>query len=866
MIKGLLGLAISAVIAFTGYEAWDYYVRVDHPEVLLQTEDALATDGLVALGSVNIAHAVRLEDTFLGAPETVDGAEQGLFADTLFARLQAAGIEPRRDLGHLAFAFYLDSDGQPGYALAILGAFDKAAILAGLENEYEVSYMPDIDPAVWSIRKQYLDTCDWSRTWSLYISPGLIVATDPGRLPALLGRFRGRLPAQRNLDRWRDFRASQLGSLALFVPEQVPDTGNPFMQQPVNKAHGALEAFDELYFGMGLWPLPFRARFEMMLAGEDTNAARTTALGWQTALQDSKQQWSEQLPTVARLHDAVSLSDAQGAVLMKASVDKAWLEDAARVPQEVMGLLFKGTGIRMSPSGTAAAEPQERIDENPAQFLASVSADSLPEYQAEPPFLPEADTVSGPFGIRLSAVEQSDAGDGGLALTIDATHRGIPNLGDGKERVQLYVESVTDAQGNELLRTETCGRERNPLPAAVASPHFKNSMRGEKTVRLKPGVTHADIHRIRGRVELLLPVSTESVVLDALDQEQRIDRDGVRVVLSRTAPDTLDYKVYGDSRRLLTVRGLNAGSQPLSRTSSMSGGFLFGKGRSQSQSFAGQVASAEVVLARGDVEKRYPFELSSAQPHSVQNVFKHPPARVPTYSLAELQREFESPPALPKDTADIMVETEAGPFRVALTRMQSFFGLQTGFRVYAPPVPGIADNLSALALEVTAVENTAGENLIEDQAAREVLQLSEDWQDKSRLQGQVNLNFKTRADVSGIRTLKGKLQLQLPRQIQSVFIETMDVGTQVAAGETTITLRRVDDNGFSLDFGDRQPALVAVNAYNAQGDSLWVPSPHLEDKGGRWLGRFDTHGSSARVELLLSTRQEQQSYAFALAQ
>jgi len=202
---------------------------------------------------------------------------------------------------------------------------------------------------------------------------------------------------------------------------------------------------------------------------------------------------------------------------------------------------------------------------------------------------------------------------------------------------------------------------------------------------------------------------------------------------------------------------------------------------------------------------------------------------------------------------------------VTLNRMQSFYGLQTGFKVYAPPVPGIAGSLGALALEVTAVENTTGENLIEGHAVREVLQLSEDWQDKTRLQGQTNLHFETRADVADTRKLKGKLQLQLPRQIESVFIETLDVGTQVTAGETTITLTRVDDKGFSLDFGDRQPALVAVNAFNTQGDSLWVPHPRLENKDERWLGRFDTHGNFARVELLLATRQEQQAFAFELA-
>jgi hypothetical protein len=864
MLRKLAGLVIVALFTVTGFRAWDHYVNIDHPEALLMTEGVLATDRLVALGSVSIEHAVRLEAAFMGAPDTAGAAEQGLLAGTPVARLQAAGIDPRRDLGHLVFALYLDADDQPGYALAVLGRFDRTKVLASLEGEYEVSHTPDVDPAVWNIRKQDVDTCEWSQPWSVYISDGLLLAADPGRLPSLLDRLGRQSPAQRDLARWREFRATQVGSLALFVPEQAPQTGNPFMQQPVSQAHDALESFNEIYFGMGLWPLPFRARLEMMLAGDDPVAARATVTGWQAALQDSKQQWGGQLPTVARLHDAVSVSEAQGALLMQASVDRAWVEEAAKIPQELLGLMFSGTGMTMTSPGDAAAAPQERLDENPAQFQARLSPETLPLYRAEPPFLPEADTVSGPFGIQLSAVELGEGEEAGLILTVSATHRGIPNLGDGKERVQLYVESITDAQGNELLRTETCGQDRNPLPAAVDSLHFSDSLRGEKRVRLKAGIRQADIHRIRGRVELLLPVSTENLQLAALEEEQRIDRDGLRIVLNRTATDTLAYKVYGDTRRLLAVRGLNAGAEHLSGTSSMSMGFLFGEGLSRSQSYAGEVASAELVLALSDVEKRFPFELAGTRPRVTHNESIQAPARVPTYSLAELQREFKRAPALPKDATDIKAGTVTGPFRVTLNSLQSFFGLQTGFKVYAPAVPGLAENLGALALEVTPVENAAGENLIGDQAVREVLQLSEDWQDRTRLQGQANLRLETRAEVSDIRTLKGRLHLQLPQAIRSVFIESMDVGTRVGAGESAIILKRVDDKGFSLDFGASQPALLAVNAYNAAGDGLWVPHPTLENRDGRWLGRFDTHGNVARVELLLAGEREQQTFAFAL--
>ena len=161
-------------------------------------------------------------------------------------------------------------------------------------------------------------------------------------------RLTERAAAQRGLERWREFRDDQLGSLAFFVPENVPNTGNPFIQQPVSKAHDELDAFNEVYFGMGVSPLPFRARLELMMAGEDVKAASTLAADWQTALMDSRQQWVEQMPTTARLHDALEVSDDNGAVHMTASVDKAWLEDAAKIPQEFMSVLFSGFGMSMS--------------------------------------------------------------------------------------------------------------------------------------------------------------------------------------------------------------------------------------------------------------------------------------------------------------------------------------------------------------------------------------------------------------------------------------------------------------------------------------------------------------------------------------
>jgi len=104
--------------------------------------------------------------------------------------------------------------------------------------------------------------------------------------------------------------------------------------------------------------------------------------------------------------------------------------------------------------------------------------------------------------------------------------------------------------------------------------------------------------------------------------------------------------------------------------------------------------------------------------------------------------------------------------------------------------------------------------------------------------------------------------VRLPRKLRSVSIDATAVGSSVGAADLQVT--RIDDKGLRLDFGTQLPALVAVNAYNDEDHSIWVAHPQLEFKDGRWRGRFDIHGSPARIELVLAAEQEQQAFPFEL--
>jgi hypothetical protein len=294
----------------------------------------------------------------------------------------------------------------------------------------------------------------------------------------------------------------------------------------------------------------------------------------------------------------------------------------------------------------------------------------------------------------------------------------------------------------------------------------------------------------------------------------------------------------------------------------MSGGFLFGEGRSVSQSFAGKVVSVELVLATQDVKKSFPFVLKNLRPRPTTGESRREPVTVQPYTLTQLERDFSSTPSLPDGSGEILAQAPAGPFRLALTRLdQSLFGVSTAFTLVAPPVPGLTDNLSAVVLEVSSVENAVGDNLISGAPHREPVRLQRDWRDDALLQARTAVRFEDRPE-DDVARIRGKVRLSLPRRLDSVSIDAAEVGAGANAAGEAVTLSRLDGKGFSLDFGVRRPAVVAVNAYNASGESIWVPHPALSRVEERWVGVFPTHGAVARIEVMLAGEIDEAQFPF----
>jgi len=238
----------------------------------------------------------------------------------------------------------------------------------------------------------------------------------------------------------------------------------------------------------------------------------------------------------------------------------------------------------------------------------SVTAAQLPAYDPHAMFAEEVEAQQGPFGIRIDAVRLPSDPTSGLEVTIVAFSGAIPNVVDGDE-ARLFVDSVQSTSGQELLRSEECGKDRNALPAKFSTTGSAG-LRAEKTVRLVPGADAASFHRVSGHVELRLPTRTEMVGIPTSGRDATVRRYGATFAVSKVEAGNVSYRIGGASDRVLHFRALNGQGKPLSSSGGFWGDFLFGEGRAGQKEYAGTVDRLEVVFAADLQTLRFPFALS----------------------------------------------------------------------------------------------------------------------------------------------------------------------------------------------------------------------------------------------------------------
>ena len=867
--------AVVAVLVLLGAGLYFFVARplLRPSEVTAVAERALATDDLLLLAGVNVKQAVFLEKWLLGSPRVtaVAATPPPAVADrSLLDHLRAAGVDPRHDIDHALYALYPADASVSRHAAILVGRFNPAAVNAYLARELAATPRPGPGPASFDVIRLDPATCQPGASWAVTVAREWIVMADPISQPTLVARLAGAPGGSpESLGWWRGLAREDVASVGVPGLERLESGAvQPFVKGGARALAGEATSVGRVYLGLGVKTVPPQGALRIVVDAKDAARGAEKIRAWEQAVNASRDRWKESMPSVAALYDSVRVQTAGTRSTIQFTVDRTLAANSQRVIDELLAAVFGGFGIRVNPP--SAEPPAERIDTEPVAFLPAVTMAALPAYDPQAQFAEDVDQIQGPFGVRLGELRLGEATGGapagGLEIVVEGFANEIPNVGASEDRVRLFVDGVKSAGGQELLRPEACGRERNGLPVAFKSTGGKR-LKATKAVRLIAGADPKALQSVTGRVQLRLPTRTEVVTLAHPTAGATAERYGAVFTVTGIGPGRVSYQIAGAGSRLLLYRALNAKGQPLASPSAFSSDFMFGEGVSGQRQFAGAVDRLEIVFAAEEETVELPFTLTDFAPAGKPSglALDRTPAFRP-YSVRELQREFPRPRG-------------AGPlepFELTLDRVQSFFAMRFDLTLRSPAVPNFEHGFAAGELRLTRVELNDGSVLTPPAAppANPVAVRSR-WESavrftdspkEGRLSTSLSLWVDTKAKPEDLKSVRGTLTMQYPRTLETLTLDDLTVGRQVQHGDLTVTVAVRGRKSVTLATSRDGDRVVYVRLLGADGQALAYFGPNItEGSGGAWRFDLSPLNPPVKAEIVLAGQLERQTLPVSLA-
>jgi hypothetical protein len=864
--------ALLGVLVVLGATVYLFVVRplLRPSEATAVAESALATEDLLLLGGLNVKQGVFLERWFLGTPrvQTVQEVPAPAVADrTLLDHLRAAGVDARRDVDYVLYAVYPAAGEAARHAVVLLGRFNPAALNAYLARELRAAPREGAGRASYEVVRTDPTTCQPGAPWIVTVAPEWIVLADPVSHAGLLPRLASPPPEKREpLAWWRSLAHSDVASVGIAGLDRL-ETGatQPFVKGSAKALSAEATAIARLYLGLGVTPVPPRGVLRIVIDAKDPGRVAEQIKAWEQAIDSSRARWKDTLPSVTALYDSLKVHTDGPRSTIEFTVDRTLAANSERVINELLAAALGGLGGRVG--GPATTPPAERIDTEPVAFLSSITPGSLPAYDPQAQFAEEVDQVQGPFGLRLGELRLSPDPAAGLELVVEGFAREIPNTGASDERVRLFVDSVKSTGGQELLRPEACGRERNSLPVPFRT-WGSHRLKASKTVRLIAGADPRALQSVVGRVLLRLPTRTEVVSLDHPKPGAFVDRYGAIFTVVKVEGGTVSYQIAGARDRVLLFRALNGKGQPLASPSSFSSDFLFGDGVAGQKNYAGVVDRLEVVFAADEEAMELPFTLTDfapgarAEPVSLDRT---PPFR--PYSYRTLQREYARP---------ARGGTGLEPFELSLDKVQSFFALRLDVTFRSPDVPNFQRAFGVGRLRLTRLQLKDGTVVVPPpvDAANPATAARSRWESPirfgsaprdGRLATALSFYVDSKARPEDVKAVQGVLTLQFPTALDTLALDDLTVGRQARLGDLTVTVVARGRKGVTLQTSRDGDRMYYVRLIGADGQALAFFGPNItEAPDGAWRFELSWLNPPARAEIILARAVDQKSYPVTL--
>jgi hypothetical protein len=815
-------------------------------------EAALATPDLVLLAGVNVKQVVFLERWFLGAPvirANDSRAPRPVDERTLMEHLAAARVDVRRNVDHVVYGLYPTTDRGIRHAVVIVGQFDPGAIEQYLASELRGVAQSVAGRTAYEVRRTNPDRCDDVTTWMITADSRWILISDPAAHATLVPRLI-QVPAadEAELAWWRALAHADILSVGMWRPKDAERTvSTPLLQTSARAMAAQAEAIEHLYLGLGAKTIPPSGRLRLVLDASDASRLQQKLEDWRRGLQQTRDQWTQTAPSLGALLDSVAITANGNRQTIEFTVDRTLASNLERALNELLAAIVSGLGGHMSRGGRPAQQA-ERIESQPVVFTPAVDASRLPAYDPNATFAEEVDQIQGPFGIRLTTMRLPSVPDSGLELEVEANAGAIPNAAEGGERARLFIDSVTSTAGQELLRVEPCGRQRNAVPSSFTDAGGQR-LRATKVVRLLPGADPHTLATISGRVELRLPTRVETVGVTKPVPGATLAAHGVKMTIIRVAGGEVQYQIAGARDRVLAVRALNAAGQPLASDMKLSSEFLFGEGLAAQAQYAGVVDRLEVVIAAEERPLRWAFKLTD------MSMAGKPGARMRAitpdfrpYGLQALRRDVP----------------RGNPVELSFDRAQRFFTTRLDFTLRSPALPNLERAFTVGRLSVKRIELKDGTILTPLTAWESPVRFGSSPKD-GMLTTTVYVHADAKPAPETIKAVAGVLTLYFPRTIRTLHLPYLYPGQQAEADGVTMTVTARGRRSLTLQTKTAAERVLYVKVSDPDGEPVMSFSPNITQlPDGTWSFELAPQGVPGHADVILAGELEHRDYPFRL--
>jgi hypothetical protein len=861
------------------------------PETLPRVEQALATPDLMVLAGLNAKQAVFLERWLMDTPAASPPSASPAIGDrTLLDHLRAGHADPRRDLDYVLYGLYPNPSSGPRQAIAFIGRFDPAAVGAYLEGELHAKRLSVAGHSSYEVTLTDSTSCKVASTWLVTAEPGWILVADPAVHASLVSRLTGAPAAGgAEIGWWHDLSGTDLVSLANRRPDGLKSFAPvPFLEPAAEAAAPQIAAFDHAYLGLGISAVPPQGELRLVLDAKDPARAAEQIKTWQRAVVESRDRWAGTMPSVARLFDGLAIRTEGARSTVNVTVDRATAARLQDVGNELVASIFSGFSMQANAQPSGAGAGAERLETDPPKFEPTAAISTLKLYDSSAQFAEKVDQRSGLFGLRLHAIRLGPRPGDGPEVVVEGFAGAIPNLAASPDRATLVIDNVTSATGQELMKREECGRERNSLPASFTSA-LPPQLKASKIVHLIAGADAHTLQRIAGHITLRLPTRIEAVRIADPKAGAVVEKYGARVSINQVAGGSLSYQITGASDRVVLIRALNAKGQQLASSMKISGDLFLGGGLAARTDYSGTIGALEVIFAAEGQSAEFPFVLTnfSLAGEARSLARDETPAFAP-YSHQVLRQDLSTavpgrpaawkPLPPPQKPQAHLASAQIEPFELSLDKVQPFFLLKLDFSLRAPDAATFRRRFDVGQLQLTRVAlkdgsvvtpPASGATSSTGQADRSVWSVPVRFM-STPAQGVLAMSpsflIDSKAKVQDLRSVEGTLVLQFPKTLETLRLDDLTVGQTFRSGDLTVTVAARSRQSLVLHANQDGERVVYVRLLDAQGQALMFSGPEiaaLPDGGTRIdLSPFN---APARAEIVFATEMETEKLPFTLS-